>query len=73
MYLMQALICCAVVGSNIHWQWTPNQYLASGIGGLAWIATQAVVAWRDRRVRRRRQKNEATPGRAASSQTRKKE
>jgi len=61
MYLMQALICCAVVGSNIHWQWTPNQYLASFIGaGLAWIATHIVVQWRDRRVRRRRQKNEAT-------------
>ena len=50
MYLMQALIFCAVVGSNIHWQWTPNQYLASGIGaGLAWIATKVIVEWRDRR------------------------
>ena len=40
MYLMQALIFCAVVGSSIHWQWTPNQCLASGIGaGSAWIAT----------------------------------
>jgi hypothetical protein len=49
MYLMQALIFCAVVGSNIHWQWTPNQYLASGIGaGLAWVATHIVVKWRDR-------------------------
>ena len=38
------LIFCAVVGSNIHWQWTPNQYLASGIAAcLAWIATQAIV------------------------------
>ena len=52
MYLMQALIFCAVVGSNIHWQWTPNQYLASGIGaGLAWIATHIVVRWRDRRAK----------------------
>jgi hypothetical protein len=54
MYLMQALIFCAVVGSNIHWQWTwtPNQYLASGIGaGLALVATHIVVAWRDRRGR----------------------
>jgi hypothetical protein len=50
MYLMQALIFCAIVGSNIHWQWTPNQYLASGIGaGSAWIATHIIVAWRDRR------------------------
>jgi hypothetical protein len=66
MYLMQALIFCAVVGSNIHWQWTPNQYLASGIGaGLAWIATHIVVQWRDRRARRKttrryRSKDEAT-------------
>ena len=28
------LIIGAVVGSNIHWQWTPNPYLASGIGAL---------------------------------------
>jgi hypothetical protein len=45
MYLVQALIFCAVVGSNIHWQWTPNQYLASFIGaGLAWIAHSRRVA-----------------------------
>ena len=41
-FLFQGLIFCAVVGSNIHWQWTPNQYLASGIG-LAWMETQAIV------------------------------
>ena len=30
--------------SNIHWHWTPNTYLASGIGVfLAWVATQAIV------------------------------
>jgi hypothetical protein len=70
-WLLQGLIFCAVVGSNIHWQWTPNQYLASGIGaGLAWIATQIVVQWRDRRARRKPNKNEATPGRTASSQMR---
>jgi hypothetical protein len=52
MYLMQALIFCEVVGSNIHWQWTPNQYLASGIGaGLALVAIHIVVARRDRRGR----------------------
>jgi hypothetical protein len=32
MHLLQALIFCAIVGSNIRWQWTPNNYLASGIG-----------------------------------------
>jgi hypothetical protein len=56
-FLFQALIFCAVVGSNIHWQWTPNQYLASGIGaGLAWVATRAVVEWRDRQAARDGQK-----------------
>jgi len=50
MYLLQGLIFCAVVGSNIHWQWTPNQYLASGIGvGLSWIATMAIVEFQDSR------------------------
>ena len=54
MYLMQATIFCAIVGSNIQWHWTPNQYLASGIGaGLALVATHIVVAWRDRRARRK--------------------
>ena len=68
-FLFQALIFCAVVGSNIDWQWTPNQYVASFIGaGLAWVATHIVVQWRDRRARRKPNKNEATPGRAASSQ-----
>jgi hypothetical protein len=44
MYLLQALIFCAVVGSNIQSHWTPNNYLASGIGvGLAWVAKQAIV------------------------------
>ena len=48
MYLLQgiifcAVVFCAVVGSNIHWQWTPKPYLAAGIGMfLAWVATQAV-------------------------------
>src|SRR6516165_1085474 len=51
-WLLQAPIICAVVGSNIHWQCTPNQYLASGIGaGLALVATHIVVAWQDRRGR----------------------
>jgi hypothetical protein len=53
MYLTQALIFCAVVGSNILGNGR-HQYLASGIGaGLAWIATHIVVAWRDRRARRK--------------------
>jgi hypothetical protein len=38
--LLQSLIIFAVVASNIHWQWTPNGYLASGAGVLlAWFLT----------------------------------
>lgn len=33
----------AVMASNIAWQWTPNVYLASAIGGgMAFLATQIV-------------------------------
>jgi hypothetical protein len=47
MYLLQGLIVFAVVGSNIHWQWTPNPYVASGLGILlAWAVTCWIV--RDR-------------------------
>ena len=40
-FLIQSLIIFAVVGSsNIHWQWTPNGYLAGLIGvALAYGAT----------------------------------
>lgn len=42
-YLLQGLIVFAAMASNIHWQWTPNGYLASLIGvGLALLATVAV-------------------------------
>jgi hypothetical protein len=48
MYLLQGLIVFAVVGSNIHWQWTPNGYLASGLGILlAWAVTWWIVEIRD--------------------------
>jgi hypothetical protein len=50
MYLLQSLIIFAVVGTNIHWHWTPNPYLAAGIGVfLGWVATEIVLDWRDRR------------------------
>ena len=39
-FLIQSAIIFAVVGSNIHWQWTPNGYLAGLIGVvLAYGAT----------------------------------
>ena len=47
-YLLQGLTIFAVVASNIHWQWTPNGYLASGLGILlAWLVTQALRAFLD--------------------------
>jgi len=42
MYLLQGLIVFAVVGSNIHWQWTPNPYLAAG---LAFSRSAASLVW----------------------------
>jgi hypothetical protein len=40
MYLLQGLIFCAVVGSNIHWQWTPNQYRSLSIGTAGYVASR---------------------------------
>lgn len=34
-FLFQSLIVFAVVASNIHWQWTPNAYLAGVLGFIA--------------------------------------
>jgi hypothetical protein len=49
MYTIQSLIIVAVVASNIHWQWTPNGYLASGLGILlAYAVTWLTVEFRDR-------------------------
>lgn len=36
----QAIMVFGVVASNIHWEWTPNPYLAALIGvGAAFVAT----------------------------------
>jgi len=44
-YLFQSLIIFAVVGSNIHFEWTPNGYVAGSIaGGVALAATAGVAA-----------------------------
>jgi hypothetical protein len=41
--LFQGVIIFAVVSSNIHWNWTPNGYLASLIGiGAAFVATISI-------------------------------
>ena len=43
-YLFQSLVIFAVVASNIHWQWTPNGYLAAGLGiALAYALTQLAM------------------------------
>lgn len=48
-FLLQCSIMFLVMASNIHWQWTPNRYLAGAIGaGLAFLATKIVselVLW----------------------------
>jgi hypothetical protein len=52
MYLLQGLIVFAVVGSNIHWQWTENlvpAVLGLLLAGLllAWLVTMVIVTVRD--------------------------
>jgi len=40
-FLLQSVIIFAVVASNIHWQWTPNPYLAGLIGiGMALLVSR---------------------------------
>jgi hypothetical protein len=42
-YLLQISIVFALMASNIHWQCTPNGYLAGLVGtGLAYVSTVAV-------------------------------
>jgi hypothetical protein len=43
--LLQMTIFCAVLGSNIQWQWTPNSYLAGLLAlAAAWAVTK-VFGW----------------------------
>lgn len=43
-YLFQSLVIFTVVASNIHWQWTPNGYLAAGLGlALAYALTRMAL------------------------------
>jgi hypothetical protein len=45
-YVIQGGVIFAVVASNIHWQWTPNPYLAAVAGWLAaLIVTRFIVGW----------------------------
>jgi hypothetical protein len=45
-YVLQGAIVCAVLFSNIYFQWTPNGYLAAIIAlglafGVSWIISKA--------------------------------
>lgn len=58
MKLFQLVIIGLVIASNIHWQWTPNPYLAAIIGvGFSFGATSLLlwcVDWRRNARSRRR-------------------
>ena len=42
--VIQFLIFSAVVMSNVHWEWTPNPYLAGALGyALAFVITVACI------------------------------
>ena len=46
--LIQYLIVCAVVMSNVHWQWTPNPNVAGLIGiGVSYVVTMVMVRLAD--------------------------
>lgn len=52
--LFQAAIIFVVVASNIHWEWTPNAYLASILGCLAAYLATLLVSWLWLRIQARR-------------------
>jgi hypothetical protein len=71
MKLFQMLIFTAVMFSNVHWQWTPNGYLASLIGaGVTYVATVAVVWLSDALRGLRLRKAEARPSIRSAGQQR---
>ncbi len=52
---LQGLIVFLVVASNIHWQWTPNGYVASGVGiAAALIVTLLANDIAELRARKKR-------------------
>lgn len=53
-FLLQGSIMFAVGASNIYWHWTPNPYVASGLGvGVAMLVT---LIWNDVLILRARKK-----------------
>jgi len=56
-FLIQSSIMFAVIASNIHWEWTPNPYVASLIGiVLAYVATALLSQYRVGREHRGEQR-----------------
>lgn len=54
--LFQLTIVFLVIASNIHWQWTPNPYLAAVYGGmlafgLTWLLNAVSLVGRARRAK----------------------
>lgn len=50
----QLLVMFAVLASNVHWQWTPNGYLAGLIAfGVAYVLTWLICRLFDLWVRRK--------------------
>lgn len=56
-FLLQSLIVFAVMASNIHWQWTPNAFLATLLGGIAallvTVAVNGLRAWQTQQAARK--------------------
>jgi hypothetical protein len=44
-FLIQSSIIFAVIASNIHWQWTPNTYLAGLIGAALAYGVTVVLGY----------------------------
>jgi hypothetical protein len=50
--LLQSAVIFAVMASNIHWQWTPNPYVAGLYAIGAAVGTTDFVNWVANRFRR---------------------
>jgi hypothetical protein len=44
-FVLQSVVMFAVIGSNIHYEWTPNQYLPGLIGAVLAYGATDVLNW----------------------------
>lgn len=51
MKLFQTLVFTLVLFGNIYWEWTPNGYVASLLGGLAAFFATTLTVWCGDRLR----------------------